>query len=236
MLALHRRSARVGDCGRVVGVGDAPGYLPRDQWREVSLEHLVPGIKNQNSLSYCHSYAGALAGEVTYAAAGVQVRFSGTGLGSIVTGGVNRGAGLDEVLQTISTSGIPLADDVPEGDYRRRKWKEGWKERAARYLALEFYDCGFSRIFDAMSSLLLRGFVGVFGCSRPFGPHALVVVGLKLVAGKWVWWIANSWGDKRGDRGFDELAESQIGGIDLYGGWGLRAMTAPDQGAPLPIS
>jgi hypothetical protein len=233
-LALHPRTTMAGACGRLVGAGDAPQVIPRDRWQAVSLEHFVPGIKDQDGLSYCHSYAGALAGEVTYAAAGVSVRFSGTGLGCVVTGGVNRGAGIDEVLAAIATTGFPLEEDVPEYSLRGSGWKDGWKERASRYCAVEYYDCGHDGIFDKLSSLLQLGFVGVFGCARPFGPHALVVVGLRQVAGRWTWRIANSWSTRHGDRGFDQLTEDQIGGEDQYGAWGLRACLVGPDGAPLP--
>lgn len=232
-LALLPRTAAIGEAGPLYGVGESPPMLPRTGWSEVDQSHLAAAIKDQDSLGYCHSYAGALAVQISCLLQGRDVRLSGTGLGSIVTGATNRGAGLEEVLAVVTRDGVPLESDVPEWDYRRKGWKAGWQERAKGQVVLEYYDCGYSHIFDAMSSGLQYGFVGIFGCSRPFGPHAMVATGLEKRGSAWGWKIANSWGTGEADSGFEHLAESQIGGLDQFGGWLIRAVTVrEDEPAP----
>lgn len=211
---------------------DEADIIPEKDWPEEFMFDQTEDIriKNQGRLSYCHSYAGALDIELILRLLGRPALLSGTGLGSLVTGSVNRGAGLEEVLSVITTQGVPLEDDVPEYDYRRSNWKSGWKERAAANIVSEWEDCGYDRIFEKITSGMLTGKPGIFGCTGPYGPHAMCPVGLTRKNGQRAWKIANSWGTGFGDRGFVVHAKSELTGMNQYGGWVVRVA-----GSPKPI-
>lgn len=229
-MALKPRTIAAGECGKLYGVGDAPPVLPRSEWKDgAGVPDSFVRLVDQDGLNYCHSYAGVTAVEASYRLLDSEspVKLSGTGLGSLVTGGQNDGAGIDQVLKTILAKGIPLEDDVPEGDYRRRDWQPGWEARALENAVIELYDCGYDGIFDKISSGLHGPYLGVFGCSRPYGPHAMCATRLVKMAKGWAWRIAQTWGD-----GYHVLEESKIGGIDQYGGWLVRVVRP--HGSPLP--
>jgi hypothetical protein len=204
----------------------AARVLPREQWREVDYSALAAPPLDQGRSSSCTGHMAATTSRVAWALkTGRQVDFSGTFNYGLCSGGRDQGAVISDVVTSLTTQGICLASECPEGVFARQQIPQPAFATAARYkLSRWHHTPSFDEICTALSlgwpcgigvlvgqNMMRVGASGV--CPVPdyvVGGHALALVGLKRVNGQWMPVAQNSWTSAWGDRGYGYLSEAFV--------------------------
>ncbi len=244
LAALPRRS-RPGENVMFKPFAQVVGRIPRDKWKQVTIERHVQRIMDQNGYGSCGAEAACQAVEVCRdfgglpampLSAGVLYRFSG--------GGGDNGSSLEDNLRYLVSQGTTDETTVPHLEMNPRKWPSNWKENAKRYRVLEAFDC---ETFDDMASALQLGFpvvtaidVGgnfdtaadgwVPAAGRGGGGHALCAVGLyRDEKHGWGLKLVNSWRADWGDKGFGIVPESYWSRNGYSDSWAVRVVVHPGE-------
>jgi len=218
--------------------------IPRNQWSEIDLSHLVPEILDQDGQGACNAFASVQTVHVLRKQAGLPyVKLSAGNLYGRINGGVDAGSVLSDAIKTLEKEGVCTAATVPELQWRQRNWPATWKEEAKKFRILEAWDCP---SFDHLASALLLGFPVNLGILvgnnfRPSsdgwlpdyrnggGGHAMCGVGLLYHRERKTWGIkvANSWGKAWGQDGFAVVPESYFRSTPFTDGWAVRGCVDP---------
>ena len=238
-LGCLQRTTKVGDGAfRVFGDPGTPGLIGRSLWpalSQVPLDPFVWHVINQSNQGSCMPSAGAGAVMICRENAGLsRVVLSQASVYGQGNGGSDSGMGIDAGLKLIQEVGFCPVDLIDQYDwqgFRRGTWPAGWKDEAAKYRALEAWDCP---TYDHAVSAVLRGFPVVLGVFwEGGGGHAIVMIGWNNDVGKPK--ILNSWGKSWGANGIGYLTEPQCKkGIDYFGAWALRVPTDPTNDGDIP--
>ena len=177
VLSCHERTMPVGDprcCSGIVGVGNAPALIARKDWPKcIDLSVITTEILDQDGLSLCHSFMGCgLMEDAVHLAGRKDEQFSAGFLAGKVTGGVNTGAGIDEVMEALLKYGICLRSTVAQNDYHDR-YSQAAIDEAIQHRLFDAWDCGHDDVFDgAVSNLIYENPVGI-GSMAFGGGHAI---------------------------------------------------------------
>ncbi len=173
-------------------------------------------IANQGRRGSCNGFAGAKALQRARVLRGESlVKLSGEGLYALCNGGRDQGSMLDDGMEAMVKTGVPLEELVAHEEYlKNRISKEAW-DSASRFRALEPYRIDNE---DQLATGLANGFVGVVavhagnafmkldtngvagGNSGP-GNHAVGVDAVRVRNGKYEFDFFNSWGLSYCDQG-----------------------------------
>jgi len=232
------RTTNVGDGSfKVFGEPGTPGLIDPKLWPALSKVPLDPFAWHTIDQSDQSSCCGCATG------GGVMISREIAGLDRVVISQAsiygqrkdNRqdaGMSIDEglkIIQDVGCTGVDTIDQYDWQGFRRKTWPDGWRNEAAKYRALEAWDCP---TYEHAVSAILRGFPVVFGVFwEGGGGHAITMIG----------WdgsprILNSWGESWGTNGIGFLTESQCKrGIEYFGAWALRVATDPTGDGDIPI-
>lgn len=173
-------------------------------------------IANQGRRGSCNGYAGAKALQRARVLRGeAMVKLSGEGLYAQINRGRDQGSMLDDGMEAMVKTGVPLEELVPHEEYRKERISQEAWDSCERFLALEPYRVD---IEDQLSTGLTKGFVGVVavhadnafmrldsngiaGGGNGPGNHAVGVDGVRVRNGKYEFDFFNSWGLSYGEQG-----------------------------------
>ncbi|HOV61668.1 MAG TPA: C1 family peptidase [Candidatus Hydrogenedentes bacterium] len=218
--------------------------IPRDEWAEIDLSHLVPEVLDQDGTNACNAFAAVQTLHVLRFEAGLpHVPLSPGNLYGRINGGVDGGSVLSDAIQALEKEGVCTAATVPELQWRQRSWPATWKEEAKKFRILEAFDCP---SFDHLASAILLGFpvnLGILvgwkfkvqadGWLADYrgggGGHAMCGVGLLYHRTRQTWGVkvVNSWGKDWGQGGFAVVPESYFGSSPFVDGWAVRGVVDP---------
>jgi len=175
-------SAPLGQLPNAIAFPDR--LIPRSEWDEriaekdrekswlYDLVHAA-GIPcdDQGSLGFCHAFGTTDAAENCRLIQGHPfVRLSGVSIGGPVTNWKNRGADPSDDLTQLATVGAcpeSFLDD--KHSLNPRRWKTGWEEQRAKFMATEIWDMrdgsGKGLAFDFAMTVALLGLAGGIGYS-----------------------------------------------------------------------
>lgn len=246
-LALHERTSPLGQlcctladgtpCSvdiEAVGVAEQP-VIPTAQWEPFSLRDKIwwnLDDEDQDGENYCWCFSAVQSEMLARECAGLPRKLlSASGLGGFLTGGQNRGGGLDEALGGLMTVGTVTTDVVPNGNQNPRTYPKDFQAKAKERRIVQAYDCLQSNVFEKLASGILSGRPGAFGMNWGRGAHALCAMGLVRQGNDWALDILGSWGSKAhsGD-GTLRLTKSQMPGLARFGGYvlGVCSMEADE--------
>jgi hypothetical protein len=208
-----------------VGVSEQP-IIPQSKWEPFSLRDKIwwdLDKEDQDGEDFCWGYSATQAHMLARECAGLpRVYLSAAGLCGYLTGGQNRGGGLDEALGGLMAVGQVTTDVVPNSQYNPRGFPKDFETKAKTRRIVQAYDCLSSQVFDKLASGVLSGRPGAFGIRWGRGAHALCAMGLINNGGTWQLEILGSWGSKAHDGdGTLKLAASQMPGLAQFGGYVL---------------
>jgi hypothetical protein len=201
--------------------------LPRSGWREIDLAAAYqPPILDQGRTNSCVGHASCTVAEVAWAQKGEPLpRFSPTFVYSQINGGRDQGAVISDAATELTTKGICLEAEYPEGVLFARQVPPGAYQTALRYRLERFHHTpSFDEIGTALSLgwpvvggfLLGNNFMqpGADGLTpvpdRVVGGHALALLGLANRGGRWLIRFQNSWSASWGLRGFGWMTEEFV--------------------------
>jgi hypothetical protein len=222
--------------------------IPRSEIKPVDLWVHDPQIWNQNPHSSCSGHGAVATFSGAYHLGGAPPkRFSPTYVYGNIIADKNRGdngARLDETLKEVTQRGVCTEDLVGRGAIYRRQWanRAAADQEAELFKGAEWLNV---RTFDEILTLHQLGFFVSFGISlgRNFNPgsdgvvprrsgggggHAMAAGGVRIVGGRHLLIVKNSWGPSFGNGGFCYMDESYFteGDMAAYGGvWAIRVAT-----------
>jgi hypothetical protein len=228
---------------------DVIEIIPRSDWKEVSWEHMIQRVYDQNAKGSCGAEMGGQITETGLIQCGQpHVPLSPGNLYGRVNGGRDQGSTLGDNLNELMERGICTENIVPHLAWER--WDTpGWREEAIDYRILEVFLCP---DFDAIASAILRGLNVGYGImiGNNFAPdsegwipdyqgggggHAMMGCGLrKRRDGAWGIRTINSWGTRWGHNGFCIVPETYF---TTYheDAWCARAIVHKEQVLPEPF-
>ncbi len=241
------RTVGVGELYPVLGSEagrDAIRVIPRNEWSDVDMSHLVPKILDQDGQGACNAFAAVQTIHVLRKQVGLPfVELSPGNLYGRINGGVDRGSLISDAIKTLEKEGVCTAATVPPLKWQQRYWPSNWKEEAKRFRILEAWDCP---SFDHLASAILLGFPVNLGIlvGNNFNPdrdgwipdyrgggggHAMCGIGLAFHRSRNTWGIkvANSWGERWGMGGFGWIPESYFKRTPFTDGWAVRGVVDP---------
>lgn len=220
-----------------VGVVEQP-IIPVKDWEPFSLRSKVwwdLDDEDQQQENYCWCYSAVQAMMLARECQGLpRITLSASGLGGVITGGQNRGGGLEESLAGLMLLGVVPTTVIPNGNQNPRTYPKDAAAIAKTRSIVSAYDCLSSSVFEKLASGVLRGRPGAFGMRWARGGHALCVMGLVRVGNEFGLELLGSWGSRAhsGD-GTLILTKSQMPGLSSYGGWVIGACSM-EQDEELP--
>lgn len=216
---------------RFFATADKP--LPRDRWQEVSHWAWCPAIYDQNGKGSCVGHGTAAAFGAAWSMAGNKARrFSACYVYSLINGGSDRGAIVEDALKAMEKYGVCLESTVgPLKIYRSQYDTQAADNEAKRFTIFQSYQLD---SFDEIASAVQLGKLAVFGIDigRNFEPnthgvipersgsgggHCMYACGLKRISGKWYLEVPNSWHERWGLNGVCYIPESYFAGyVDAF--------------------
>lgn len=209
--------------------------LPRDQWGEIDLSSYGPPVLDQGRQSSCVGHAAATVATVAWMQRGEKVtEFSPGFVYAQINGDRDEGAVVSDAALELAKTGVCLMSEVPEGVIYRRQIPQSAYATAQRYRLSTWHHCP---DFDSIGTALAIGLplVGGFLLGNNFmqpgpngiapvpdqvvGGHAIALLGLKRINGRWVIKFQNSWTAQWGLRGYGYLGEEFVRyTMQRYGG------------------
>jgi hypothetical protein len=202
--------------------------LPRSEWREIDLAGTYkPPLLDQGRTNSCVGHASCTVASVAWAQKGEPLpRFSPTFVYSQINGGRDNGAVISDAATELTTKGICLEAEYPEGVLFARQVPPGAYQTALRYRLERFHH---TPSFDEIGTALSLGWPVVGGFllgnnfmqpgrdgvapvpDRVVGGHAIALLGLVNRGGRWLVKFQNSWGRwGLGGEGFGYLPEEFV--------------------------
>lgn len=201
--------------------------LPRSEWREIDLSHLVARVRDQGQTSECVGCASATAAEVAQAKAGdTPVRLASGFVYALCNHDRDQGAVISDAMDAVVRHGVCLESEMPEGAVFRAQIPQAAYETAKKYRAARVHHC---HDYDSVGTALALGFPVVVGVlvgqnftrldaegvvptpDRILGGHALCLTGLrKRARGGYLYSFVNSWGPRFGRQGFAAMGQELI--------------------------
>lgn len=224
-----------------VGVVEQP-IIPMKDWEPFSLRDKIwwdLDLEDQNGFNFCWTFSATQAHMLARECAGLpRIVLSAAELGGTITGGSNRGGGLDEGLAGLMLLGQVPTSMVANDSINPRSYPKGVTAIAKTRRVVQAYDCLSSQVFEKLASGILRGRPGAFGMYWGRGAHALCAMGLvRLDNGNWALDVLGSWGSTAhsGD-GTLRLTAAQLRGVNTFGGYviGVPSMEAEEALPPIP--
>jgi len=173
--------------------------------------------KNQSMMSACCGYAYALALEKARILFGlIWVKLSGDYIYSLINGGRDAGAMLDDGAKASEEQGIAPEELVKQWEYRFSKMSQAARNAAKNFRAFEAYRVDSD---EGLASGLANGFIGVIATefdqgrmasldsdgisasSNGGGNHAENVDDVTIMRGKYVYDVHNSHSNRFGQNG-----------------------------------
>lgn len=223
-----------------VGVVEQP-IIPVKDWEPFSLRDKIwwdLDLEDQNGFNYCWTFSATQAHMLARECAGLpRVVLSAAELGGTITGGSNRGGGLDEALAGLMLLGQVSTSVVANDQINPRTYPKDVAAEAKCRRVVQAYDCLSSQVFEKLASGILRGRPGAFGMYWGRGAHALCAMGLVKQGNDWALDVLGSWGSTAhsGD-GTLRLTAAQLRGVNTFGGYviGVPSMEAEEALPPIP--
>ena len=226
MLSFRPPAAPYGECRGTVGAERLVELIPRSEWDKIIEQKdrekswLIDNVatvkcKDQNGLSYCHSFGTVSTMEIALVMAGYPYEeLSAESVGGPVTGWRNQGADPSDDLEQVEKAGACLASymDRPNS-LNPRLWKPGWEHDAMGRRVLEAYDLRLpGKEFDAVVTCALLNIpVGLGYAWWGHFIHGGFQV-RKNKSGVYEILERNSWGASYGKDGYFWLAEGRARG------------------------
>lgn len=206
------------DYGNLPKFGPTFGTVPRSEWRELAPDWPLP-MTNQSPQGSCTGHGTMNAFTLLWLQTGQPfVEFSPTFLYALNNGNVDRGAQIAACVRTLQDTGICLASECPEHQIWRSRIPPSAFETAKNYRLLDAWHL--ETIDDFITAVQL-GFPVVFGmyvgtnlgnldadgcvparASWGGGGHCMATDGrFKIVGGRVLVGITNSWGPRFGREG-----------------------------------
>lgn len=224
----------------------AEPLVPESNWRDFSLfERWATGIYDQNGQGSCVGHGGTMAFNICWELAGnTPQRFSPCYLYSLINGGRDQGAIVEDAMDALKRKGVCLEATVgPKQIYPSQFDKAEADAEAASYKLVEAYKLD---SFSEIVSAVLLGFPVAFGVEigRNFEPnaegvvpplsgqgggHCMAAVGVKKFSDRWRLQVANSWNARFGAAGLCYMDSSYFSGyVDAF----ACQVTAADSNQP----
>ncbi len=223
------RKEKCGESG--IPVMGPEWLIPRAQWKPVTLEALIPEIKDQDGTNECCAHMGVELVELDRSVRGLPfVKLSPASIYRFGNGNVDGGMTLPDCIRILVDRGALPSSKYPDLDWRAQYPKDG-AEVARDYRVTNWVDIPNT---DYLGSAIQRGWpcgIGVWW-SRGSG-HAIVVVGWRPESPQWRIW--NSWGADWSDAGKGGLGEGTVSqGINSFGAFGVQLSSRPEPTPPAP--
>ncbi len=210
------RETRVGEVCPLLS--DRITIIPREDWQpyigKVKLRSFVQVVLSQGQIGSCATEATSQSIMIDEAVAGLDhVLLNPWSLYAFTSGGRDQGSTIDGNLQRARSHGVLPESVWPRGGQGAHRWNEKPQQSLFDKHALkidEFYELN---TINEIGTALIRGFPVVYG----WNGHSCVLTGL-LSLDKAQY--CNSWSIDWGDKGFGEIALSEIN--SMYGAFAVR--------------